>query len=512
MPNLVEMNHISKTFPGVIALDNVSFSLRPGEVHILLGENGAGKSTLMKILSGAYEPSSGSICINGKEFDKLTPALSREKGISIIYQELSVIDELTIMENIFLGKLLEKSVFGIKVVDKDAMLKRTDEYLEAVGLKCPANTAVGDLRISEKQMVEIAKSLAFDSNIIIMDEPTSSLTEEEIRQLFAIIKKLKAAGKGIIYISHKLKELIEIGDRVTVLKDGKYVGTVDIKDVDIPILINMMVGRELTSKYNEKHHREAKTEEVILKVENLTRKDQYVRDISFALYKGEILGFSGLVASGRTETMEAIFGAVPISSGEIYLNGKKIQNHTTYDALKNGIALVTENRRETGFFHNFSIKKNIVVAENLKNSRFYGMWGLLNAKKDQRIAQEKSAEMQVKCFSLDQFVTELSGGNQQKVILAKWMAADSKLIIFDEPTKGIDVGTKSEIYRLMRKLAEDGVGVIVVSSEMTELLSVCDRIIVYHNGKINGTFDIEEATEEKLALAAAIENGEEQND
>ena len=502
--NLVEMKNIEKKFPGVVALKGVSFTLKPGEVHVLLGENGAGKSTLMKILSGVYEPTSGEIVVNGQSFEQLNPKLSQELGISIIYQELSVINELSVQENIFLGRLLTTRKLGLTVVDKNRMNRETERLLKDIGLHCGPQTQVDALRISEKQMVEIAKAVAFNSQIIIMDEPTSSLTEEEIEQLFTIIRRLKAAGKGIIYISHKLKEIKEIGDRVTVLKDGEYVGTHNVADVTIDRLVTMMVGRELQDKYQSTTREHGKMGEVILEVKNLTRKDGYVKNINFQLHKGEILGFSGLVASGRTETMEAIYGAVPVSHGEVWLHGKKLRIRNTYDALNSGIALVTENRRETGFFHNFSIRRNLSIAKQLRDSRLGGLYGLVSPKQEKAISAEQVKAMQIKCATIEQAITELSGGNQQKVILGKWLAAGSQVIIFDEPTKGIDVGTKSEIYKLMRILCEQGVGVILVSSEMPELLSVCDRILVYFDGHINGEYAIEDATEEKLVLSATV--------
>lgn len=501
MESVIEMKNITKKFLSVTALNNISLDVKPGEVHALLGENGAGKSTLMKILSGAYEPTEGTIIANGKEYERFTPKLSQENGISIIYQELSVIDELSIQENIFVGKLLEKKVMGIKVVDNDTMAKRTKEVLEKIGLKKKPSTVVGELSIPEKQMVEIAKAVAFNAKVIIMDEPTSSLTNEEINQLFGIVRKLKSQGKGIIYISHKLNEIIELADRVTVLKDGTYVGTHKVTDVTEDSLVKMMVGREIKGRHLRDENKDY-GHETILEVKNLTRKDEYVKDISFNLKCGEILGFSGLVGSGRTELMNAIYGADPIKTGEIILAGKKLKIKNTYDALKEGIALVTENRRETGFSPFFSICQNIAQAKQLKESKFGGLTGMINNKMEKKIAEEQRKAIQIKCASIDQTITELSGGNQQKVILGKWMSANPKLIIFDEPTKGIDVGTKSEIYKLMRKLAEDGIGVMVVSSELPELLSTCDRIIVFNGGKINGEFTSKEATEENLVKAA----------
>lgn len=501
MISLVEMRNITKKFPGVTALSGVNFDVQPGEVHILLGENGAGKSTLMKMLSGAYEPTEGVMVANGKEFPRFTPRISQENGISIIYQELSVINEISIQENIFVGKLLTKSFAGMKTIDNKAMKQRTIEVLNEIGLKRSPNTPVEQLSISEKQMVEIAKAVAFDAKVIIMDEPTSSLTREEINQLFEIIERLKKQDKGIVFISHKLEEVLAIGDRVSVLKDGQYMGTYPISEMDEDKLVKLMVGREIKGTYLQDPEKDYGNE-VIFEVNNLTRKDKYVEDISFKLKKGEILGFSGLVGAGRTELMEAIYGAAPVSSGEITLYGEKLHIKQPHDALKSGIALVTENRRETGFAPFFSIKHNLIQAKYLKESKFGGITGLISPKMEEVVSKEQRKAMQIKCYSINQIITELSGGNQQKVILGRWMASSPRLIIFDEPTKGIDVGTKSEIYKLMRKLAEDGIGVLVVSSELPELLSTCDRIIVFNGGKSRGEFLSTEAGEEELVLAA----------
>lgn len=501
MVSLVEMKNITKKFPGVTALSNISFDVRPGEVHVLLGENGAGKSTLMKILSGAYDPSEGKLVLQGKEYDRLTPRISQENGISIIYQELSVINELSIQENIFVGKLLEKKVLGFNVIDNAEMEKRTKEVLAEIGLKRKPSTLVSSLSISEKQMVEIAKAVAFNAKVIIMDEPTSSLTNEEINQLFGIVRKLKAQGKGIVYISHKLNEIIELGDRVTVLKDGTYVGTHEVKDVTEDDLVKMMVGRVIHGRYLQDPNIDY-GDTTILEVKNLTRKDELVKDVNFQLKKGEVLGFSGLVGAGRTELMEAIYGAASIKSGEVILEGKKLRIKSTHDALKEGIALVTENRRETGFSPYFSIRQSLAQAKQLKDSKYGGITGLIDRKQEKEIAKEQIKAVQIKCASDNQVITELSGGNQQKVILGKWLASDPKVIIFDEPTKGIDVGTKSEIYKMMRRLAEQGIGVMVVSSEMPELMATCDRVIVFNTGRISAEFTSEEISEENLVRAA----------
>lgn len=511
MKALVEMKGVTKKFPGVVALKDISFDIRPGEVHILLGENGAGKSTLMKILSGVYQPSEGTIVVKGKEYAHLTPKDSYDNGISIIYQELSVINELSIQENLFVGKLLTKKIAGINVVDNKAMREKTLELLKKIGLKRDPKIFVEELSISEKQQIEIAKALACNAEVIIMDEPTASLTVGEVGHLFEIIKQLKSEGKGIVYISHKMKEIKEIGDRVTVLKDGTFVGTREVADVEINDLITMMVGREINEKFNNESISDFSKEPIIFEVKHLSRKDKRVKDVSFQLHKGEILGFAGLVGSGRSEMMNAIFGSEPKSAGEVFLDGKKINTKTPYAAIRNGLAMVTENRRETGFIDTFDIKRNISLLPYIKNSKAQGTIGLVSEKFDNDCAKEQCKNLRVKCSSVDQNITELSGGNQQKVILAKWMAADSQLIIFDEPTKGIDIGSKSEIHALMRALANKGKGVLVVSSELPELLAVCDTISVFKEGKIAMSFNINEATEENIMRMSTGEISNEVN-
>ena len=508
MKHLVEMKNICKRFPGVIALDGINFSLIPGEVHILLGENGAGKSTLMKILSGVYEPSEGKIVLGDREYGRLTPKESSDNGISIIYQELSLINELSICENIFVGKLPTKKVLGLETVDYKKANQKTVELLNRVGLKRSPSTYVKELSISEKQQVEIAKSLASDSKIIIMDEPTSSLTTDETDNLFRIIGQLKSEGVGIVYISHKLKEIKQIGDRVTVLKDGKYVGTKNVSEVEIDDLVTMMVGRELKAKYQNSVHEHHGSNEIIFKVDKLTRKDKKIENVSFELYKGEILGFAGLVGSGRTELMNAIFRAEEVASGDMYLFGEKLVIKSPYQAVKRGIALLTENRRELGFFHNFDILKNISIEPLIKESKLGGVWGPLNKAKEKAHAVKQKEALSIKCSSINQNIVDLSGGNQQKVIVGKWLAADQNLIIFDEPTKGIDIGAKSEIYSIMRELADRGKAIMMVSSELPELLAVCDRIVVFREGKIRAVLRIEEATEENIIKFATSDNKE----
>ena len=503
--NIVEMRNINKSFPGVKALSNISFSVKPGEVHVLLGENGAGKSTLMKVLSGVYQPDSGSIVLNGVEHSKLNPRISREGGISIIYQELSVVNWLDIRENIFMGRMQSKKFGPVSTIDYTKLNQDTKKLLKQVNLdKYEPNKMASELSISEKQMLEIAKAISFDAKCIVMDEPTSSLTESEVKKLFEIIRDLKSKGIGIVFISHKLSEIKEIGDRISILKDGNYVGTWNVSDLSEEDMVRLMVGRELEKSYQEGH---GAFGEVVFEVKNLSRKDGKVQDFHMQVRKGEIVGLSGLVGAGRSEAMEAIFGAVPKTSGEILLEGKRLAIHTPYDALKNGIGLVTENRRETGFFQNFSNKRNISIASLLKKSKLGGVCGLIQEKSEKQMAEKAKLDLQIKWASDAQLTKNLSGGNQQKVILGKWISAGVKVLIFDEPTKGIDVGTKSEIYKMMRRLAENGIIVIVVSSEMPELLAVCDRIMVMAEGKVRGEFDIAEATEEKLAMLATGNGG-----
>lgn len=506
---LVQMNHVRKEFPGVTALTDMSFDIRAGEVHVLLGENGAGKSTLMKILSGVHKPTSGSVIIDGKAYKSLTPRDADRLGIRVIYQELSVIPTLSIQENLFVGRLPMKKRGFFQTVDYAEMHRRAAELLETVGLHRDARMPVEALSISEKQQVEIAKALAVDSRVLVMDEPTASLTGEEVRHLFAVIRTLKAQGKGIVFISHKLPEIMEIGDRVTVLKDGANVGTHAVRDVTADDLVTMMVGRQIRKNYqNENTLDSFEQEPVLFEVKNLTRRDGKAKNVSFRLHKGEILGFAGLVGAGRSELMDAVFGAAPKQSGKILLNGKEIRTKSPYQAIRNGLAMVTENRRETGFFHNFDIKQNISLLPFIKTARGGGTLGLIDRRFERKCAEQQRKRLRIKCASVDQLVTELSGGNQQKVILGRWLAAQSEILIFDEPTKGIDVGSKAEIYALMRQLADSGKGVLVVSSELPELLAVCDTIAVYREGEIVRVFPHSTATEENIVRAAAAGTAE----
>ena len=504
---LVQMQHVRKVFPGVTALADMSFDVRAGEVHVLLGENGAGKSTLMKILSGVYTPTSGEIVLDGKAHARLTPHDADRLGIRVIYQELSVIPTLSIAENLFVGRLPVKKGGPFSVVDHAAMYARAEQLLQTVGLARDVRTPVERLSISEKQQVEIAKALAVDSRVLVMDEPTASLTAREVEHLFAVIRRLRAEGKGIVFISHKLGEILEIGDRVTVLKDGTNVGTHNVRDVTADDLIKMMVRRQIQKNYQ---HPDAPDTfagaKPLFEVQKLSTPDGKVRDVSFCLHEGEILGFAGLVGAGRSELMNAVFGAAPKKAGKLFLRGKQLHIRTPYAAIRQDLAMVTENRRETGFFDNFDIKENISIVPFVKTAGGGGTLGLVDRKFELRAAEEQRKALRIKCASVHQLVSELSGGNQQKVILGRWLAAESEILIFDEPTKGVDVGSKAEIYTLLRSLADSGKGVLVVSSELPELLAVCDTIAVFCDGRLVRTFPRRQATEENIMLAATTED------
>lgn len=496
------MRGIGKTFAGVVALDGIDFDLFPGEVHVVLGENGAGKSTLMKILSGAYTPSSGTMEIGGVSHGSMTPASSAKAGVAIIYQELSVVNELSIAENLFLGRLPGGRGAASGLVDRKRMRAESAAALERVGLKRGPDEFVHELSISEKQLVEIARALTSAAKVIIMDEPTSSLTMEETEKLFSIIRSLKADGTGIVYISHKLEEIARIADRVTVLKDGRLVGTRAASTLDVDQMIAMMVGRELDRTTRLEPSVKRENPATVLEVKGLSRKDGKVEDVGFELKEGEILGFSGLMGSGRTELMEALFGVVPRKSGDILLRGKRLGHKTTYGALRNRMAFITEDRRGTGFFANFSISQNLSISKELLDSRLGGLWGLVDAKGGKAVAERQRKALAIKCASVEQNITELSGGNQQKVLIGKWLAAEPEVIIFDEPTRGIDVGSKAEIYRILRRLADEGKGVIMVSSELPELMFICDRIVVFSRGRKTAELPAASATEESIMRAA----------
>lgn len=489
MSKLLEMKNITKRFPGVLALDQVHFNLKAGEVHCLLGENGAGKSTLIKILSGAHQADTGKIKIEGQEFEFKSTLEAQEVGVATIYQEFNLFEEMTIEENIFLGREHIKNKLG--QVKRQEMVELSKEILSDLGVNLSPKLKIKELSVAEQQMVEIAKALSMEGKIIVMDEPTATLTNQEIDELFRIINKLKKQGIGIIYISHRLEELPIIADRVTVLRDGKYIDTVDeVNEESLDKMIKLMVGEKYSGKsinYNYKKGEE------ILRVENLTKKG-VLEDINFSLHKGEILGFAGLVGSGRTELMRCIFGADSFDSGDLYLNGEKVKIANENQAVNKGIAFLTEDRKGQGLILNSSVKKNITLAKLDKIASKFK----INSKKETKLVSNLIDDINIKTPSDSQKVKFLSGGNQQKVVLAKWLFTEANLFIFDEPTRGIDVGAKREIYKLINNLVQEDIGIIIVSSEMKEILSVCSRIVVMKEGKISGELNKKEATKEKI--------------
>lgn len=495
MEYILEMRNITKEFPGVKALNNVNLKVKKGEVHVLVGENGAGKSTLMKILNGVYSMDAGEIIYKGKKIEIRTPRDAQEAGISIIHQELNLIPKLSVAENIFLGREpINKHGF----INWKEIYTKTENLLKKLEIDVHPKTKVSKLGIAQQQMIEIAKALSFESNVIVMDEPTSALTEKEINKLFNVIKQLKDSGVAIIYISHRLDEIKKIGDRLTVLRDGNYIGTYNVDDIDIDTIIQLMVGRKLDEKFPKEP---TIILNEILEVKNLTQKNR-LKNISFSLKRGEILGLAGLMGAGRTELARAIFGIDPIDSGEIYINGSKRNIKSPLDAIKNGLGLLPEDRRSQGLVHTMSVVENITLAsiDNFIKKLF------INKKMEISTAQEYIKQVNIRTPSPLKKVCFLSGGNQQKVVLAKWLCANVEIIIFDEPTRGIDVGAKVEIYKLINNMAKNGKAIVLISSELPEILGMCDRILVMHEGKLNGEFSREEATQEKILACATGRN------
>ncbi len=488
------MSRIRKEFQGVIALSDVNFVLKKGEVHVLLGENGAGKSTLVKILSGAYQMTNGEIFLFNKQVYIKSPGQAQELGIGIIYQELNLIPYLTAAENIFLGREITNK-FGI--IDKKGAIESSKKILKELGSEINCDIPVINFGIAQQQMIEVAKALSLDAKILIMDEPTSALSDTEVKQLFKMIRNLKRRGVSIIYISHRLDELFEIGDRVTVLRDGVVVGTKDISETTKTELIKMMVNRELTEHFPK---RNVLIGEEILRVENLSKKNG-ITNINFTLKQGEVLGIAGLLGSGRTELARAIFGIDKLDSGNIYLQRKLQKIKSPKDAINQRIGFITEDRKSQGLVLILSVKENI----SLTNLTSFSGFGFINSKEEKKEAEEFINRLKIKTSSLDQKVIYLSGGNQQKVVLAKWLSKKADIFIFDEPTRGIDVAGKVEIYNLINQLAEEGVGIIMISSELPEILGMSDRIIVMNNKKIAAGIPIKSASQElimKYAIGA----------
>ncbi len=492
---IVSMENITKTFPGVKALDNVRFELRSGEVMALLGENGAGKSTLMKILSGVYTRDGGTMKIFGKEYRDLTPKQAQEAGVAIIHQELNMCKHLSVTENIFLGR---EKLHGGLVASRE-MEQEAQRILDDLEIDLSPTQVVGDLPVSKQQMVEIAKALSTNAKILIMDEPTSALTAREIEDLFRIIKDLRAKGCGIVYISHRLEELQHIVDRVTIMRDGQYITSMNFKDTTMDEIIANMVGREIKEKFPRVKCEKGKK---IFEVKNLNA-GRMVRDINFSLYEGEIVGFAGLMGAGRTETTRAIFGVDPKESGQIILNGEEVKIHNPKDAIKAGIVLAPEDRKKDGLCTKLSIRHNIALP-NL--DLLCNKLGVVSNKKEDEMCDKAVKDLKIKTPNVEINAANLSGGNQQKVVVGKWLARNSKVVIFDEPTRGIDVAAKVEIYNLMNKLKQEGIAVMFVSSEMPEVMGIADRIIVMCDGRITGELMAEEATQsEILTLATRFE-------
>ena len=491
--NLIEIRNISKSFPGVKALDDVSLDIGSGEVHVIIGENGAGKSTLIKIISGVYQNDSGELRLKGKLVHFTNPKQAIKAGISVIHQELSLVPDLTVADNIFLGRELIKGKF----LEKREMNQRTQEILTSLDLDINPEEKIRNLSTAKKQMVEIARSVSWNSSLVIMDEPTSSLAKHEVDSLFRIIRKLKSENVGIIYISHRLQEIPEIGDKVTVLRDGVLIKTLPVNETNEGKLVSLMVGRKINNYY---HRENKKTGKIILKVESITRKSHF-KDISFYLREGEILGIAGLIGAGRTELLRSIFGADKIESGSIFLNGKLTDFNHPSQAIHNKIGLVPEERRDQGLLLDKSMRENVA----LPSLNIHAKKGFVDKLWEIKASEEYKKKLQVKTPSIEVILKSLSGGNQQKVIIARWLAADSKILLLDEPTRGIDVNAKAEIYHLMNDFTKSGGSILMVSSELLEILGIADRIIVMREGMITGILDHKEESEEKIMTLAALD-------
>lgn len=492
---LLQMQDIQKYFPGVHALDNARLEVKPGEVHGLVGENGAGKSTLMKVLNGINQKDSGTIIFKGGEINPSSPLEAQKRGIGMIHQELNLMPHLTVAENIFIG--CEPKTMGLFLDERKAN-QMAKNLMESMRLDIRPTDIVKNLTVAKQQMVEIAKALHHNSELLVMDEPTSPLTNTEIDELFRFIRKLRDQGHGIVYITHRLDELWQITDRITVMRDGQYVGTKNTNEVTKDEIISMMVGRVIFEEPKQ-HSDVPQDAPVVLEAKNIVAGN--VKNVSFQLRKGEILGFAGLVGAGRTETVRALFGADPKAAGEIYLNGKKVNVQSPSDAVKFGIGYLSEDRKAFGISTGLSVRDNCVMADLEK----YRVGPLVSDKKIDAVTKEYVGKLSIKTPGIRQLVRNLSGGNQQKIVVAKWLIRKCEVLIFDEPTRGIDVGAKSEIYKLMSDLVAQGKSIIMISSEMPELLRMADRIIVMSEGKVTGELDISEATQTRIMTYATME-------
>ena len=500
MDSILRMEHITKSFSGITVLDDVSFDVCAGEVHALIGENGAGKSTLMKIVTGGYQADSGRVFWKGRPVEIKTPHQAHELGINIVHQELMLVPQLSIGENVFLGRHLVGSG-TLRWVKWGDINEQASSLLKGLGHPLDPRRQVGELSIAEQQLVEIARALAFNAELIIMDEPTSPLSEHETKRLFQTILQLKERDVGVVYISHRLKEIHQVSDRVTVLRDGRHVVTRPIKETTIENLVRHMVGREISEQFSERRSR--KPGEEALRVEGLTASGKF-SDISFSVRQGEIVGLAGLVGASRTELVETLFGASEAEAGKVYLDGQLVRIKTPTDAVRHRLALVADDRKAKGLVLGASVRFNVALAAPRKSAR-YGIF--LNASREREVAWQLTRELHLKTAGVEQQVMYLSGGGQQKVVLAKWLSAESKVFLLDEPTRGIDVGSKAEIYTFVRRLADSGVAILLVSSELEEILHLADRILVMHRGRITGELPREGATEElimQLATGGAV--------
>ena len=493
---ILTMKGIDKSFPGVHALDHVDLEVRKGEVHALMGENGAGKSTLMKVLTGIYSKDSGTITFEGREVEFTNPREAQDAGIVIVHQELNMLGHLTVAQNIFIGREFMKGKF----IDDRKMNEEARKLFDQLGIDIDPTETMSRLTVGKQQMCEIAKAISHDAKVIVFDEPSAALTEAESEELFKIIRDLRERQLGIVYISHRMDEIKVITDRVTVMRDGGYVGTLITKDCTKEDIINMMVGRVIYED-PKTESQVAKDAPVVLKVEHLNA-GRMVQDVSFELRKGEILGFSGLMGAGRTETMRALFGADPKQSGDIYVNGEKVDIKSPKDAVRHGIGYLSEDRKRFGIIVDKSVAENSTMAT--LDEYMKGLF--IDKKKENDVAQKYVDILKTKTPGVDQLVVNLSGGNQQKVVIAKWLVRNCDILIFDEPTRGIDVGAKSEIYHLMNELVAEGKSIIMVSSEMTEILRMSDRIVIMCEGRKTGELGIEEATQERIMHAATLRN------
>lgn len=491
MDSILRLEGISKSFPGVKALEDVHFDLQPGEVHALLGENGAGKSTLIKIVSGVYRPDSGTIRVADKEVIFNNPRESQQRGIATIYQELSLYPELTVAENIFIGHAPRNR---FRMIDWGAMEHRSREILASLEIHdLDVTRKIGGLTVGNRQRVEIAKALSQDAKILIMDEPTASLSEADVQRLFEIVGLLRERGVGIIYISHRMEEVFKLADRVTVLRDGHYVDTRKVADVTEPQLIQMMVGRTIDQLFPKLP---AEIGEPILEVRHLHRAPM-TRDVSFTLRRGEIVGMAGLVGSGRSEVAQVIFGITPAESGEILIDGQPVKARHPEDSMRLGVAYVPEDRGTQGLIRPMPIRENVSLA----SLRMLSRASFIDFGRERRLAVEMVNKLGIRAYSIDQIVNKLSGGNQQKVVISKWLSREPRILIVDEPTRGIDVGAKAEIHRLISELAQRGLAILMISSELPEILGMSDRILVMREGRIVAEFSREEATQEVIAHA-----------